>query len=134
MPQGWEKVGEQPFQPGTNAKWRVDGERAEPARARNAAGTEAAKGAPAHGAHKGARAMSEHGMERSTGRKLKQLWMVEDRPATAQREAKSFWTKVGVAFENRDGSWSLELAAVPVNGRLQMRDPAPKDEGARAVQ
>lgn len=77
-------------------------------------------------------------MEQSGGaagaRKMKHLWMVEDRPASATREARSFWTKVGVAFENRDGSWTLELAAVPVSGRLQMRDPAPRDEGLRAVQ
>jgi hypothetical protein len=65
---------------------------------------------------------------------MKQLWMVEDRPATAQREARSFWTKVGVAFENRDGSWSLELAAVPVSGRLQMRDPAAREDAAQVVQ
>jgi hypothetical protein len=63
---------------------------------------------------------------------MKHLWMVEDVPATAQREAKSFWTKVGVAFENRDGSWSLELSAIPVSGRLQMREPAPKREGIAA--
>ena len=78
--------------------------------------------------------MEVQGNERSGTRKMKQLWMVEDRAATAQREAKSFWTKVGVAFENRDGSWTLELAAGPVNGRLQMRDPAPKEEAARVVQ
>lgn len=46
----------------------------------------------------------------------KHLWMVED------REAKSFWTRVGHATENRDGSWSLHLSAIPVTGRLQMRD------------
>lgn len=76
----------------------------------------------------------EQGNGSLSGRKMKHLWMVEDRPASASREARSFWTKVGVAFENRDGSWTLELAAVPVSGRLQMRDPAPKDEGLRAVQ
>lgn len=55
------------------------------------------------------------------------LWMVED---VAQRDGanKSYWTKVGVAFENRDGSYSLQLSALPVNGRLQMRAPAPKDK------
>ena len=58
-------------------------------------------------------------------RKMKQLWMVEDVPATGSREAKSFWTKIGVAFENRDGSFSLKLSAIPVSGNLQMRDPPP---------
>lgn len=63
-------------------------------------------------------------------RKFKELWVVEDRPATAERPAKSFWTKIGVAFENRDGSFSLHLAAIPVNGKMQMRDPAPPREQA----
>ena len=66
---------------------------------------------------------------------MKHLWMVEDVPARGDREAKSFWTKIGVAFENRDGSYSLNLAAIPVNGRLQMRDPAPElpREGQAAI-
>ena len=59
----------------------------------------------------------------SARKPYKFLWMVEDRPGADGTE-KSFWTKVGVAFENRDGSFSIELAAIPVNGRLQMREPA----------
>lgn len=53
----------------------------------------------------------------------KELWMVEDRGEGDN--AKSFWTRVGVAFENRDGSYSLIFAAFPVSGRVQMRDPSP---------
>ena len=53
--------------------------------------------------------------------------MVEDF-TTAEGENKSVWTKVGVAFENRDGSFTLELGAFPVSGRLQMRDPLPPRE------
>ena len=60
-------------------------------------------------------------------RNYKHLWMVEDYAAKEGGESRSKWTKVGVAFENRDGSWSLELAAMPVSGRLQMRDPKAKD-------
>lgn len=56
----------------------------------------------------------------------KELWMVEDRGEG--NDAKSFWTRIGVAFENRDGSYSLILAAIPVNGRIQMRDPLPPRE------
>lgn len=66
-------------------------------------------------------------------RKMKHLWMVEDQPARADREAKSFWTKIGVAFENKDGSYSIHLAAIPVNGRLQMRDPAERDENGNII-
>ena len=40
----------------------------------------------------------------------KHLWMVEDYVDKEGKE-KSYWTKVGVAFENRDGSWAIELAA-----------------------
>ena len=38
------------------------------------------------------------------------------------RDGKSFWTRVGVAFVNRDGSWNLKLDAIPTNGTLQVRD------------
>jgi hypothetical protein len=67
-------------------------------------------------------------MNGQSKRKMMHLWMVEDVAATATREAKSFWTKIGVAFENKDGSFSLELSAIPVSGRLQMREPAPRDK------
>lgn len=30
--------------------------------------------------------------------------------------------RVGVAFENRDGSWNVLLDAVPLSGRLHVRD------------
>lgn len=53
-------------------------------------------------------------------RKMKHLWMVEE------QNGKTFWTKVGIAFENADGSYNMELSAIPVNGRLVMRDPAPE--------
>lgn len=56
----------------------------------------------------------------------KELWMVEDREGDGEK--KSFWTRIGVAFENKDGSYSLILAAFPVNGRIQMRDPLPPRE------
>lgn len=32
------------------------------------------------------------------------------------------WTKVGVAFVNRDGSLNVILNALPVNGKLHIRD------------
>ena len=68
-----------------------------------------------------------------TKRKFKHLWMIETRNKDG-REAE-YWTKIGVAFENRDGSYNLELAAVPVSGRLQMREPnAPKDVGTEGIE
>jgi hypothetical protein len=36
---------------------------------------------------------------------------------------KSFWVRVGAAFPNQDGSLTLKLDALPVNGTLQVREP-----------
>ncbi len=35
---------------------------------------------------------------------------------------KSYWTKVGVGFVNRDGSINLQLDAIPISGKLQVRE------------
>lgn len=42
--------------------------------------------------------------------------------AVTERGEKSYWTKVGVAFTNSDHSITLQLDALPVNGRLQIRE------------
>ena len=34
----------------------------------------------------------------------------------------SRWVRVGVAFENKDGSLNVLLDALPLSGRLQIRD------------
>lgn len=33
-----------------------------------------------------------------------------------------YWIRIGVAFENRDGSINVKLNALPVNGTLHIRD------------
>jgi len=35
---------------------------------------------------------------------------------------KDLWVRIGVAFENRDGSLNVILNAFPVSGKLQIRD------------
>jgi hypothetical protein len=42
---------------------------------------------------------------------------------------KSFWTKVGVAFVNRDDSLTVKLDANPLDGKLHIRE-AQKQEAA----
>lgn len=43
--------------------------------------------------------------------------------AVTERDGKSHWTRVGAAFENKDGSVNVLLDAVPVSsGKLQIRD------------
>lgn len=59
-------------------------------------------------------------------RRMKHVWMVEDAPpSSANGTAKSFWTKIGIAFENEDGSLTLQLAAIPVTGKMVVRDATP---------
>ena len=40
---------------------------------------------------------------------------------------KDFWIRVGTAFENRDGSQTILLDALPVNGKLHIRDLKKKE-------
>lgn len=57
---------------------------------------------------------------------MKHVWMVEDAaPQGATSGARSFWTKIGVAYDNADGSMTLQLAAVPVNGKMIIRPATP---------
>lgn len=45
---------------------------------------------------------------------------------------KSFWTRVGVGYVNKDGSLNLRLDAIPTNGTLQVRDWDPRDSEKRS--
>lgn len=38
---------------------------------------------------------------------------------------KSFWVRIGAGFTNRDGSMNLHLDALPINGKLQVREWEP---------
>ncbi len=48
--------------------------------------------------------------------------------SVTERADRSFWTRIGMAFVNRDGSLTVRLDAIPVNGVLQIRD---EDSSAR---
>ena len=61
----------------------------------------------------------------ANGQTLKMVYTVVERAP-----GKSFWVKVGVGFVNRDGSITLRLDAIPVNGTLQVREWEPRDEGS----
>ena len=63
---------------------------------------------------------------RPTRPRTKEVWLVEERS-----KGKAFWTRVGYAFENTDGSWNVNLSALPVGGStLNIRDPAVKEAAA----
>jgi hypothetical protein len=40
---------------------------------------------------------------------------------------KKYWTKVGVAFVNRDGSLNCKLDSLPIGGELHIRDYVPRE-------
>ncbi len=46
------------------------------------------------------------------------------------RGNKSYWSRIGVAFVNKDGSINAKLEAVPVSGELQIRDYVPSRDDA----
>ena len=48
---------------------------------------------------------------------FKVIYAIVDRP-----NGKQHWLRIGTAFANRDGSMNLYLDAVPLTGKLQMRD------------
>lgn len=47
-------------------------------------------------------------------------------------KGKAFWTKIGSAFVNRDGSINAYLDALPRDGKIQIRDRKPKDSQGRS--
>jgi hypothetical protein len=48
--------------------------------------------------------------------------------APKDSDKKSFWNKLGVAFENKDGSISVHLDSLPLDGKLQIRAYVPKED------
>ena len=56
-------------------------------------------------------------MSNNNQKKVKGVFTVRDKG-----NGKSFWVKIGAAFECSDGSWNIELDALPTNGRLNVRE------------
>ena len=51
----------------------------------------------------------------------------------AAKDAKSFWTRAGVAFENKDGSLNVKLDLFP-NVQFQIRDRKTTTKKAKPAQ
>jgi hypothetical protein len=47
---------------------------------------------------------------------------------TEGKDGKNYWTRIGVAFVNRDGSLNVKLEAFPVNAQFHIRDFNPRDD------
>ena len=57
-------------------------------------------------------------MNGMSGKKLKVLCPIQ----STKDEKKTYWRSLGIAYENRDGSINLYLDALPLNGKLQVRE------------
>ena len=40
---------------------------------------------------------------------------------------KTYWDRIGAAFVNKDGSLNVVLNALPLDGKLHIRDPKPAE-------
>lgn len=46
----------------------------------------------------------------------------------SERGSRNYWTRIGVAFVNQDGSLNVKLECLPVNGELHIRDYVPRED------
>jgi hypothetical protein len=53
------------------------------------------------------------------------VYTIIDKPGTDR----SIWTRIGNAWINRDQSINIQLDALPVNGKLHVREPPERPEG-----
>ena len=75
------------------------------------------------------RAAQEHTSGNGNGSSANGTNTRKDIFGIVERNEQSFWTRIGVAFENRDGSWNVRLDYLPSRPdiKLQFRDPRERD-------
>ena len=54
--------------------------------------------------------------------KKKAVYTIIEKDSVQGNGKRSFWVRIGAAFVNWDGSYSVKLDALPVNGTLHVRD------------
>ena len=72
---------------------------------------------------------SERDRNMTNGKKMKQLVAAIERGEGEAR--KTYWNRIGVAFENRDGSWNLLFDYLPARmdgTTVQLRDMEAKEQ------
>ena len=47
---------------------------------------------------------------------------------------KGYWTRIGAAWTNRDGGFTIQLDSVPLDGRIVCQPPKEKEEPAEESQ
>jgi hypothetical protein len=70
--------------------------------------------------------MDEVNGKKKEARAVRHVFTVVD------RGGKSFWIRIGAAFGNYDGSETVLLDALPLNGKMQIRLPVAKASAPKA--
>lgn len=60
---------------------------------------------------------------------MAEFWDVYTVTPPRKEGGRENWTRIGVAFVNRDGSFKVRLDATPVNGELVIRRHEERDQG-----
>ena len=53
-------------------------------------------------------------------------------PPAGDDQTKTRWRNIGVTFQNKDGSETILLDALPLSGKIVLRDPPSKEESPEA--
>jgi hypothetical protein len=71
-------------------------------------------------------------MANANGKNMKQIVAAVERGEGDEK--KSYWTRIGVAFENRDGSWNLRFDYFPSrpDTTVQLREFKDKEDAQAA--
>lgn len=59
---------------------------------------------------------------------MKDVYMIKE-TKTGPRKGRARWIRIGAAYENKDGSLNVVLDALPLSGRLHIRDPNESRQG-----
>ena len=70
--------------------------------------------------------MDEGDGKKKAARAVRHVFTVVD------RGGKSFWIRIGAAFGNYDGSETVLLDALPINGKMQIRTQVAKESAPKA--
>ena len=64
-----------------------------------------------------------------SGKPSHKVFVVEDKEVAEGEDNDAFWTRIGSAWPHKDGKGlNLVLSALPINGRLVLREYTPEDE------
>jgi len=53
---------------------------------------------------------------------MRDVFHIVEKASEGEEPAKSIWTKIGVAFVNRDQSLNVLLDMLPLNGKIHIRE------------